>query len=80
MAITNLIEQFEEMRVVHLSHIRFVACRYACDLNMSNLINPTAQLVFQVTFDDLGVIKVTLHLQICGGNFFANYVSVVLTG
>lgn len=60
----QLIDEAEQVAVVHFTIVRLVALRHAGDLDMSHVLQVLPEFHRDVAFDDLYVVEVHLHLEI----------------
>ena len=78
--VAELVKQREDLVVVDLAAIRFVASRHSGDLHVSDVLQPSAELDREIALDDLGVIKIHLHLEVRHADFLAYRMRVGLGG
>ena len=77
----DLVDHFEQVRVVHFTYIGFVAFRHAGNLKMPDMTGRQVLSNFhgKVTLDNLCVVQVHLHLQIHGTHFSHDVVGLILS-
>src|SRR5258708_20686242 len=81
-AITQGIDEIEQVRIVHFARIRLVPVRHARNLDMADTrvapFHVAAEFDGEIAFHDLAVVTIELDLQVRRADLFADSLRLIL--